>query len=378
MFKKGNIKKAIRIFAIILILTLITPTIANAEIQVHFQEVVPNVNLLFFEEVYNLIKHYYPFEVDEDELITKAIKAMLESLDPYSEYYTKDEVDNFYSSLYGSYTGIGLYIEEKDGYINVVKTMTGQPAEEAGIKAGDIIISVDGIDVKDLGVDKVSAMIKGPEGTKVKLQVKRGDKILTFEVTRKVIEVSPVYYEIIENDIGYIKLEQFSSNATKEMKKALEELDKKGIKKIILDLRDNPGGFFNEAVSVAQLFVPKGTIVYVKDKNGILQRYDSYLKESKYQLVVLVNKNSASASEIVAGAIKDRKAGILVGTRTFGKALVQTVFPLNDGGMIKLTTAVYLTPNKTLINGVGIEPDYVVENDGFEDLQLKKAIELLK
>lgn len=378
MFKKGNIKKAIRIFAIILILTLITPTIANAEIQVHFQEVVPNVNLLFFEEVYNLIKHYYPFEVDEDELITKAIKAMLESLDPYSEYYTKDEVDNFYSSLYGSYTGIGLYIEEKDGYINVVKTMTGQPAEEAGIKAGDIIISVDGIDVKDLGVDKVSAMIKGPEGTKVKLQVKRGDKTLTFEVTRKVIEVSPVYYEIIENDIGYIKLEQFSSNATKEMKKALEELDKKGIKKIILDLRDNPGGFFNEAVSVAQLFVPKGTIVYVKDKNGILQRYDSYLKESKYQLVVLVNKNSASASEIVAGAIKDRKAGILVGTRTFGKALVQTVFPLNDGGMIKLTTAVYLTPNKTLINGVGIEPDYVVENDGFEDLQLKKAIELLK
>lgn len=378
MFKKGNIKKAIRTFAIILILTLITPTIANAEIQVHFQEVVPNANLYFFEEVYNLIKHYYPFEVDEDELITKAIKAMLESLDPYSEYYTKDEVDNFYSSLYGSYTGIGLYIEEKDGYINVVKTMTGQPAEEAGIKAGDIIISVDGTDIKDLGVDKVSAMIKGPEGTKVKLQVKRGDKTLTFEVTRKVIEVSPVYYEIIENDIGYIKLEQFSSNATKEMKKALEELDKKGIKKIILDLRDNPGGFFNEAVSVAQLFVPKGTIVYVKDKNGILQRYDSYLKESKYQLVVLVNKNSASASEIVAGAIKDRKAGILVGTRTFGKALVQTVFPLNDGGMIKLTTAVYLTPNKTLINGVGIEPDYVVENDGFEDLQLKKAIELLK
>ena len=378
MFKKGNIKKAIRIFAIILILTLITPTIANAEIKVHFQKVEPNANLYFFEEVYNLIKHYYPFEVDEDELITKAIKAMLESLDPYSEYYTKDEVDNFYSSLYGSYTGIGLYIEEKDGYINVVKTMTGQPAEEAGIKAGDIIISVDGIDVKDLGVDKVSSMIKGPEGTKVKLQVKRGDKILTFEVTRKVIEVSPVYYEIIENDIGYIKLEQFSSNATKEMKKALEELDKKGIKKIILDLRDNPGGFFNEAVSVAQLFVPKGTIVYVKDKNGILQRYDSYLKESKYQLVVLVNKNSASASEIVAGAIKDRKAGILVGTRTFGKALVQTVFPLNDGGMIKLTTAVYLTPNKTLINGVGIEPDYVVENDGFEDLQLKKAIELLK
>lgn len=378
MFKKGNIKKAIRTFAIILILTLITPTIANAEIKVHFQEVVPNANLYFFEEVYNLIKHYYPFEVDEDELITKAIKAMLESLDPYSEYYTKDEVDNFYSSLYGSYTGIGLYIEEKDGYINVVKTMTGQPAEEAGIKAGDIIISVDGTDIKDLGVDKVSAMIKGPEGTKVKLQVKRGDKTLTFEVTRKVIEVSPVYYEIIENDIGYIKLEQFSSNATKEMKKALEELDKKGIKKIILDLRDNPGGFFNEAVSVAQLFVPKGTIVYVKDKNGILQRYDSYLKESKYQLVVLVNKNSASASEIVAGAIKDRKAGILVGTRTFGKALVQTVFPLNDGGMIKLTTAVYLTPNKTLINGVGIEPDYVVENDGFEDLQLKKAIELLK
>ncbi|NLY86268.1 MAG: S41 family peptidase [Tissierellia bacterium] len=372
MFKRG-----LRIFVLILVLTLITPIAANAQIPVKVYEEY-QADLIFFEDVLNLIKDNYPFEVDEDELIITAVKSMLKSLDPYSDYYTKEEAKSLYDSLSGNFSGVGMYIEDRDGYVGVVAPIKGQPAEKAGIKAGDLIISVDDIDIKDMGVDKVSSMIKGPAGTTVKLKVKRGERILTFKITRKIVEINPVHYEILEENIGYIRLDDFSSKATKEIKKALEEFNRKGIKKIILDLRDNPGGLLDEAVSVGRLFVPAGPIVYVKDKAGSLKKYESSLRDPKYQLVVLVNERSASASEILAGAIKDRKAGILVGTKTFGKALVQSLIPVNDGSIIKLTTAVYLTPNKTLINGVGIEPDYVVENDGFEDLQLKKAIEVLK
>lgn len=371
-------KKGFRILVLILVLTLITPIVANAQVQVNIQEEEYKADLTFFEDVLSLIKDSYPFETDESELIITAVKAMLKSLDPYSDYYTKEEAEGLYGSLLGNFSGIGMYIEDKDGYISVVSPIKGQPAEKAGIKAGDLIISVDDIDIKDMGVNKVSSMIKGPVGTTVKLKVKRGEEILTFEVTRKIIEISPVHYEIMEGNIGYISLDDFSSKATEEIKKALVEFDSKGIKKVILDLRDNPGGLFDEAISIGQLFVPGGSLVYVKDKDGSMKKYESRLGEQKYELVVLVNGNSASASEILAGAIKDRKAGILVGTQTFGKALVQSLIPITDGSLIKLTTAVYLTPNKTLINGVGIEPDYIVENDGFEDLQLKKAIELLK
>ncbi|NLV89850.1 MAG: S41 family peptidase [Tissierellia bacterium] len=370
-------KRGLRLFVLILALTLITPIIANAQVQVDIQEEY-KADLQFFEDVLSLIKDRYPFEVDEDDLIRTAVKSMLKSLDPYSDYYTKEEAEDLYSSISGNFTGVGMYIEDKDGYINVVSPMKGQPAEKAGIKAGDLIIGVDDVDIKDMGVNKVSSMIKGPAETKVKLTVKRGEETLTFELVRKFIEINPVHYEIIEGNIGYIRLDDFSSSASREINKALTDFNRKGIKKLILDLRDNPGGLLNEAISIGQLLVPSGPIVHVQEKSGNTLTYRSRLKETKYQLVVLVNENSASASEILAGAIKDRKAGVLVGTQTFGKALVQSLMPLTDGSMIKLTTAVYLTPNKTLINGVGIEPDYIVENDDLEDLQLEKAIELLK
>ena len=376
MFKRG-----LRIFVLILVLTLITPIIANAQVQVNsnVQEEEYTADLQFFEDVLNLIKDNYPFEVDENELIITAVKSMLKSLDPYSDYYTKEEADQqFGTLLISSFSGVGLYIEDMDGYVNVVAPIKGQPAEKAGIKAGDLIIAVDDIDIKDMGVNKVSSMIKGPVGTKVKITIKRGEETLDFELTRATIEINPVHYEIMEGNIGYISLDEFSSNATSEINKALREFNRKGIKKIILDLRDNLGGLLNEAISIGKLFVPKGPIVYVQDKEGDLTVYESNLRKTKYQLVVLVNERSASASEILAGAIKDREAGVLVGTQTFGKALVQSLIPITDGSIIKLTTAVYLTPNKTLINGVGIEPDYIVENDALEDLQLEKAIELLK
>ncbi|MFA7534335.1 MAG: S41 family peptidase [Tissierellaceae bacterium] len=371
-------KKSLKLVILILVLTLITSNIASAQVEVNAKAEEHTADLIFFEEVLELIKAEYPFEVEENDLIVTAVKSMLKSLDPYSDYYTKEETESLMGSLTGSFSGIGIYIEEKDGYIIVVSPIKGQPADKVGIITGDLIVAVDDLDIKDMGVDKASALIKGPVNTTVKLKVKRGDKTLEFMVKRANITVSPVYYEIMEKNIGYISLDEFSDIATKEIKKALSEFDKKGIKKVILDLRDNPGGFLDEAVSIGRLFVPSGPIVYVRDKNDNLTTHRSYLLRKKYQLVVLVNGGSASASEIVAGAVKDRKAGILVGTQTFGKALVQNLIPINDGSMIKMTTAVYLTPNKTLINGVGIEPDYIVENDGLRDLQLMKAIEILK
>ena len=233
------------------------------------------------------------------------------------------------------------------------------------------------MDIQGLEMSKVSSLIKGPVGTKVKLKVKRGEKTLSFQVTRGTIAVNPVEYKTLENNIGYIELKEFTGQATKEVNKALRSFDNKNVNKLILDLRDNPGGLLSEAISISRLFVTKGPIVHIREKNKALLTHTSGLEKPKYKLVVLVNEDSASASEIVAGAVKDRKAGSLVGTKTYGKGTVQSMMPLSDGSMVKLTIAEYLTPNKTSINGIGIQPDYTIENTE-EDLQLKKAIEILK
>ena len=368
-------EKTLRGIIFILIFTLITPTLAIAESQNQIPE--QEADIIFYAEVLELIMDRYPFEAKESDLIEASLKGMLQSLDPYSDYYTKKEAESMYSSLFGTFSGIGIYIEEKDGYVNVANTIKGQPAENAGIKKDDLIISIDDIDIKDIGLEKVSTMIRGPKGTKVKLGIQRGEKLLTIEITREMILVNPVHHEILKDNIGYIQLDEFNSQATLEINKVLNEFDNKKIKKVILDLRDNPGGLLNQAISVSKLFVPKGPIVHVRENGKALVTHTSTLAKSKYKLVVLVNENSASASEIFAGAIKDRKAGTLIGTKTFGKGLVQSLYPIVDGSMIKLTIAEYLTPNKISINGKGIEPDILVENTE-EDFQLLKAIEILK
>lgn len=360
----------------ILLLTSITPNYALAEIQI--VEENPKADLVFFEDILKLIKESYPFDIEEDKLIEAAVKGMLKSIDPYSDYYTKEEAESKFSTITGTFSGIGIYIEDKEGYINIVNTIKNQPAEKSGLKKDDLIISVEDIDIKDLGLDKVSSMIKGPKGTKVKIGLKRGDKILTFEVTRDTITINPVNYKILDDNIGYIQIEDFNSQVTIEVKKALKALDAKGVTKIVLDLRDNPGGLLNEVIDTAKLFVPRGAIVYVRNKGQALVTHTSTLAKSKYKLAVLVNENSASASEILAGAIKDRKVGTLIGTKTFGKGIIQSLIPITDGSIVKLTTAEYLTPNKISIHGKGIEPNITIKNTEKEDLQLKKAIEILK
>lgn len=375
---KGGIKmnkKLLRGILFVLILTLIAPTVTLAEAEI--EGIEQEADLIFFAEVLDYVMKTYPFEVNESHLIEAALKGMLQSLDPYSDYYTKEEAASMYGSLLGTFSGIGIYIEEKDGYINVMNVIKGQPAEKAGLKKDDLIIRVDDIDIKDMGLNNVSTLIKGPKGTKVKLQIKRGQKTLTFEVKRDTILINPVHYEIMENNIGYIQLEEFNTQATIEIKKALDEFQKKNVKKVILDLRDNLGGLLNQAISISNLFVPKGPVVHIREKNKPLETHNSNLLKTKYELVVLVNEYTASASEILAGAIKDTKAGTLVGTKTFGKGVVQSMNPIADGSLLKLTTGEWLTPNKTSINGIGIEPHILVENTE-EDFQLLKAIEILK
>lgn len=374
-----NINKRITLLTLILCLTL--TTVVTPVYGAQSEELIDKkADIILFMQTLDYIKSKYPFEIENSELITNGIKGMLQGLDEYSDYYTKEEAEQFMKKVSGDYAGIGVYIEKKGNYIGVINAIEGSPGEKAGLKPGDLIISVDGEIIKGVTLEEVSHLIQGPKGTKVKLTIMREGTAnpIQLDIVRDNIKINPVKYEILENQIGYIKLSEFNHYATTYMKEALNEFDKKGIKKVIVDVRNNPGGLLNESVGVTELFVPKGPIVHIRNKGKIGTTYVSTLEKPKYELVVLVNSNSASASEIFAGAVKDRKAGTIVGTITYGKGLVQGVANLSDGSLIKMTIAEYLTPNKTSIHNKGVEPDIMVINSKDEDLQLKKAIEILK
>ena len=360
------------------ILTGVSPASASPltlyEIKTHREEA--DIELVI--DTYNYIKETYPFEVSDKDLSEAALKAMLKSLDPYSDYYTKEEAADVYMNILGYFTGIGIYIQKGEDYIDIINPIEGTEAEKAGLLAGDIIISIDGEDTKDMSLNEASKRIKGEEGSKVKLEILRKDKKLNFEITRKEVTINPVKYEKISDDIGYIKLTEFSKTSTEGVKKALYFFQTEKISKIILDVRNNPGGLFDQAVAITSLFVERGPVVHVKEKNTSPISYFSTIIYPDKELVLLVNEKSASASEILAGAIKDRKAATIIGKKTFGKGIIQNMIPLLNGSLIKLTTAEYLTPNYTSIHNIGIEPHIIVENTEDKDLQLEKAIQLLK
>lgn len=364
-----------KILSLLLIIILILPNIAMAEVGLDYRE---DADIHFFLEVYDYIKDTYPLEYNDRDIIEGALKGMLESLDPYSSYYNFEETTNIYNQLSGIFSGIGVYIEEKSGYINVQDTIKGQPAEKAGLKKDDLILTVDGTNLLDMPLKEVTKLIQGRTDTIVKLGIKRGDKPLKIEVKRAIISMDSVEYKILDNKIGYLKIKEFTQDSTEDVKVALEEFDKDKVNKVIIDLRNNPGGLLDEAIGISRLFISKGPIVHIKQKNKELITHESTLEKQKYTLAVLINENSASASEILAGAIKVRKAGKIIGTTTYGKGIVQAIRPLTNGSAIKMTTSEYLLPNKTSIHGKGVEPDIEIENKTEEDLQLKKAIEVLK
>lgn len=327
---------------------------------------------------------------DKEELEEGAIKGMLSALeDPYTSYFTKNETEEFLLETQGSYDGVGMYVTYGTEYDwpMVLATIKGSPASEAGIKPGDYIFTVSGEDINgSTSLEEVASRLKGTPGTVVSVtfvrihEDKRQEKY-TVELERKKIELNVFEYEVKDDNIGYIKISSFDDEVDSNFEKAYKELvEDKKVSGLIIDLRDNPGGVFDEVKNIANMLVPEGIITYTVDKNG--QKSVAYADERKSSvpIVVLINNSSASASEILAAAIKDRNVGKVVGKTSYGKGLVQEFVNLRDGTYAKITIAEYFSPNGTKINKVGVVPDVEVDDDinTENDEQLEKAIEVLK
>jgi len=332
-----------------------------------------------FTDAIAIIKNYYVREVSGKDLIYGALKGMLAELDPYSEFLPPEKFEDIKTETEGEFGGVGLVVSMRDKEFTVVSPMEGTPAERAGIKAGDVIVKIDGVSTKDFSFSDGIHKMRGKPGSEVVLSVMREgeEKILTFTVKRAIIEVENVKdIYILEEGIGYVRIVDFGKKTRKMLLEALSKLETDGAKALILDLRNNPGGLLDAAVEVCNIFLKKGSlIVYTKDRSGEEQlRFESNGMNYNFYapLVVLVNKGSASGSEIVAGALKDTVQGIIIGEKTFGKASVQTVVPLRDKSALRLTTAEYYTPSGVSIHKKGIEPDYVVE---YKNETLKELFE---
>ena len=339
------------------------------------------------ESIQKVIDKYYLEEEQTKDVQEGVYKGMLEALgDPYSVYYTKEEYDSFQESYEGQYCGIGAsLIQNADtGVITIVKAFDGSPAKEAGIQTDDIIYKVDGEEVTGVDLTEVVSKVKGLEGTTVKLTILRGKEEKELELVRKTISVPTVEYEMLENNMGYITISEFDEITVQQWNEAYEALKSQGMTSLIVDLRNNPGGGLSVVANILDTILPEGTIVYHEDKYGHREEYTSD-EEHKIEvpLAVLVNGNSASASEIFAGAVKDYKIGTLIGTTTFGKGIVQQMIGLGDGSAMKVTISKYYTPSGVCIHGTGIEPDVTLEFDSDKyledgsDNQLQKAIEVL-
>lgn len=336
----------------------------------------------------NTIKQYFWQDVDESTLEEGVYKGLLESLDdPYSVYYTHDELVQLQQQTEGIYYGIGAYISQDNemGYVRVSKIIKNTPAEASGLQQDDYIYKVDGEDMQGKDSSYVVSKIKGEAGTKVTITVVREGATdpIDIEVERQKIESPTVEYQMLDNDMAYIQITEFDLVTTDQFEQAYKQAQADGMKGLILDLRSNPGGNLSTVCDIARMILPKGLIVYTEDKYGKREEYTcDGANQIKVPLVVLTNGYSASASEILAGAVKDYGIGTLVGTTTYGKGIVQKVINLSDGSAVKLTVSNYFTPNGNNIHKIGIDPDVEVEFDAEQykngvDNQLEKAKEVL-
>jgi carboxyl-terminal processing protease len=326
--------------------------------------------LKLFSEVLNLVEDQYVEPVDEAKLIQGAIKGMLQSLDPHSTYMTPDEYKELQVETRGTFGGIGIEITIRDGVLTVVSPIEGTPADKVGIKANDQIIKINGESTKDMSITEAVKRLRGPEGTKVRVTIIREgeSKPLEFEIVRALIHIQSVKYRTLEPGFAYIRIASFQSDTTQQLRKALDDLEQenKPMRGLIIDLRNNPGGLLDQAVQVSDEFIDSGLIVYTKGRKEEQQmKFEAHKKDKshKYPIVVLVNGGSASASEIVAGALQDHKVALVIGEPTFGKGSVQTVIPLEDGSAVRLTTALYYTPSGRSIQAKGIQPDIYVPRE---------------
>ena len=355
-------------------------------------DILTNKTVKKIDELMSYIDLYYNDDYDEEDIRNAIYAGTLEGLgDPYSVYYTADEYKDMQINTSGNYYGIGAALSQdaKTKEVTISKVYEGTPAEEAGLKDGDQIIKVNDTESTSKELSALVREIRGEEGTTVHLQVYRASNNKTFEidVERKNVELPSITSKMLDGGIGYIQISEFQSKTDEQFKSALADLKKQGMKSLIVDVRSNPGGLINAASNILDQILPEGTVVYTEDKYGKREDYTSDSNCLDCPIAVLVNENSASASEIFAGAIKDYNYGTLIGTKTFGKGIVQTVFPLEDGDAVKITTAKYYTPKGNYIHGVGIEPDIELtykysgpEDEAYDmkyDNQVQKAIEVL-
>jgi len=320
-----------------------------------------------FTETLSIIKQNYVEEIDDKELINGAIKGMLNQLDPHSSFMPPEAFKEMQIDTKGEFSGLGIQISVKDKMLTVIAPIEDTPAYKAGIKAGDTILKIDGESTKDLSLQDAVNKLRGTKGTSVTITIFREgwEKPKDFIIVREVIQIKSVKYKTLEDKIGYVKLTQFQQRTSEDLENALEALEKDKINSLILDLRNNPGGLLNGAVEVTSQFLPEGKlVVYIKGRSGEQQDFNTNSsKKTDYPMIVLVNEGSASASEIVAGALQDWGRAVVLGMQTFGKGSVQTVIPLSDGSALRLTTARYYTPKGRSIQSTGITPDIIIKTE---------------
>ncbi|MCI9365905.1 MAG: S41 family peptidase [Clostridia bacterium] len=384
--KKQRIYRTIMLIIIVAVITFIVTSIVSYDgnpkyiISSHQNSELAQKLNSAIETITKILDEKYIGDVNEDELIEGALKGMVASVgDLYTEYYTKEELDDFTASTLGNFVGIGVYMQtdfQKDAVV-VLSTIEGSPAEEAGLKQGDYIIKVDGVEYKAIEISELSNSIKGEEGTDVELTIDRNGEILNIKVTRRAVHINYVKSEKLEDDIGYISIETFDEGCKDDFVADYNKLVEQGIKSLIIDLRGNGGGLVDEALGIADLICDKNSVTLITiDKDGKEETTKSKTNPTiKMPVIILTDKGTASASEILAGALKDNEKAEIVGDTTYGKGVIQELIRLSNGGALKVTSAEYYTPKKNKINDVGIEPNY---REIEENKQLEKAKEILK
>lgn len=401
-FKKGVLVGILATVAVFLVAVLIVISVVKDKYAVTLidkeasdtQEVLDADSEKKIKELLGQMELYYYEDIDTEELTNGLYKGLFEGLgDPYSVYYTKEEYDSMMASTSETYCGIGAVLSQdmKTMQVTVLHVYKDTPADKAGLKDGDTILKVDDIEATSMELSELVTNIRGDKGTKVHLEVYReGEKDkLEYDIERDKVEVPTVEYEMLENNVGYIQITEFAEPTEAQFMEAVNALQAQGMQAMIVDLRDNPGGYLSAVTEILDDILPEGTTVYTEDKYGKRQNYTSDDEHRiEIPMAVLINENSASAAEIFAGAIKDYDYGTLIGTKSFGKGIVQTVKQLKDGSAIKLTTAKYYTPNGNYIHEVGIEPDVELEYeytgdtnedyDKSQDNQIQKALEILE
>ena len=352
---------------------------------INYKELANDAALKDFLDAYTNITDNYYEDIDKEKMLDKAVDAMLRYLDEtYTTYLNDDEKKALEEKLSGTYEGIGIEINGP----KIVGVLKNSPAEKAGIKIGDELLSINNTDVTEQNGNYISVLIKTSASKPIEIKVLREEEELTFWVSVETITSKDIVYEVKDNNIGYLGISIFSKTLTSQVEEALRELESEGIQKLIIDLRGNTGGYLDTAEGVASLFLKKGDLIYsLEDKNDKTSYYDQTTTRRTYPIVVLMNGNSASASEILAAALKDSYGAVIVGEKSYGKGKVQQTYNLKDGSMAKYTSARWLRPNGVCIDGVGIKPDYQVElyveygEDGkiisVKDTQLEKAIEVI-